>query len=182
MSFLDFVILKIHTYRVTNEFGFKSSNRRYHACPRMLLLFFFYRYLSGMLCKKKICASVENALALIKRTQCSVKELLIKKYLQNQTYESILRVLSKLNVKRNFVYQTVKRYIETGNSERRKYTTLKRSVTTRVVVKKIRERIRQKCDILARKSAEDLKLNRETVRLVLKNDLQLSANKKNKNS
>jgi hypothetical protein len=90
------------------------------------------------------------------------------------------RDLSKFNVRRNFVYQTVKRYIETGSSGRPKYTT--RSVTTRVVVKKIRERIRRKCDISARKLAAVLKLNRGTVRLVLKNDLHLSAYKKKKNS
>jgi hypothetical protein len=80
----------------------------------------------------------------------------------------IFRDLSKFNVNRNFIYQTVKRYIETRSSGRRKYTTRKRSVTTRVVVKKIRELIRRKCDISARKLAADSKLNRETVRLVLK--------------
>jgi transposase len=108
----------------------------------------------------------------------SVKELIIKKYLQNQTCGGIFRDLSKFNVKRNFVYQTVKRNIETGSSQRRKHTTQKRSVTTRLVVKKIRERIRRKCDISVRKLAADLKLNLETVRLVLKNCLQLSAYKK----
>jgi hypothetical protein len=108
----------------------------------------------------------------------SVKELILKIYLQNQTCGSISGDLSKFNVKRNFVYLTVKRYIETGSSGRRKYETRKRSVTTRVVVKKIRERIKRKCDISAKKLAADLELNRETVRLVLKNDLQLSAYKK----
>jgi transposase len=108
----------------------------------------------------------------------SVEELIIKKYLQNQTCGSIFRDLTKFNVKRNFVYQLVKRSIETGSSRRRKYTTRKRSVTTRVVVKKISEQIRRKCDISARKLAADLKVNRDTVRLVLKNDLQLSAYKK----
>jgi hypothetical protein len=91
----------------------------------------------------------------------SAKEL-IKKYLQNQTCGSIFGDLSKFNVKQNFVYQTVKRYIKTGKSWRRKYTTRQRSVTTRLVVKKIREVIMQKCDISTRKLAADLKLNRET--------------------
>jgi hypothetical protein len=109
-----------------------------------------------------------------------VKKLIIKKYLQNQTSGSIFRDLSKFNVKRNFIYQTVKCYIETGCSGRRKYTTRKRSISTRLVVKKISEQIRRKCDISARKFAADLKLNRETVRLVLKNGLQLSAYKKKK--
>jgi hypothetical protein len=98
--------------------------------------------------------------------------------LQNQTCGSIFGDLSKFYVKQNFVSQTVKRYIETGSSGKRKNTTRKRAVTTQLVVKKIRERIRRKCDISARKLAADLKLNRETVRLVLKNDLQLSTYKK----
>jgi hypothetical protein len=94
----------------------------------------------------------------------SVKELIIKKYLQNQT---------KFNVKQNFVYQTVKRYIEIERTIRRKYNTRKRSVTGRVVVNNIRERIRRKCDISAKKLAADLKLNRETARMVLKKILQI---------
>jgi hypothetical protein len=87
----------------------------------------------------------------------SMKELIIKKYLQNQTCGSIFGDLRKLYVKQNFVNQTVKRYIETGCSGERKYTTQKRSVTGRVVVKKVRERI---SDISARKLVADLKLNR----------------------
>jgi hypothetical protein len=109
-----------------------------------------------------------------------VKKLIIKKYLQNLTYGSIYRDLSKFYVKRDFVNQTIKRYIETGSCGRRKYTTRKRFVTGRVVVKKIRERIGRKCDISARKLAADLKLNRETVRFVLKYDLQLSVYEKKK--
>jgi hypothetical protein len=97
----------------------------------------------------------------------SLRELIIKKYLQNQTCGSIFRDLSKLNVKRNFVYQTFKRYIENGTVR-----------DHRVVIKKIRERIRRKCNISARKLAVDLKFNSETVRFLLKNDLQLSAYKK----
>jgi hypothetical protein len=102
------------------------------------------------------------------------------KYLQNQACGSISRDLSQFYVKRNFVYQTVKCYIETGSSGRREYTTRKQFVTNRVVVKKIRERNMQKCDISTRKLAADLKLNSKTVRLVLQNDLQLSAYKKKK--
>jgi hypothetical protein len=103
----------------------------------------------------------------------SVKELIIQKYLQHQTSGSIFRDLSKFNLKRSFVYQTVKRYIETETSGRRKYTTRKRSVTTQLVG------IRRKCHISARNFTADLKLNRETVRLVL-NVRQLSAYKKKK--
>jgi hypothetical protein len=93
----------------------------------------------------------------------SAKEVILKKYLQNQTCGSIFRDVSKLNVKLNFVYQTINRYIDTGSSGRSKFTIQERSITIRrPVVKKIRERIRQKCDISARKLAADLKLNRES--------------------
>jgi transposase len=142
-------------------------------------VFFLDRYLSGILCKKKDWRySFKCTRTAQTHTMTSVKELVINKYLQNQTCGSIFRDLSKFNVQQNFVYQTVKRYIENGSSGKRKYTTRKRSVTTQLVVKKIRERIRRKCYISARKLAANLKLNRETVRLVLKNYLQLSAYKK----
>jgi transposase len=135
-------------------------------------IFFFGAHLCGRLCKKrKERLNAHNDLR---------KRVIIKKYFQNQNYESIISDLSKFNVKQNFANQTVKRYIETGSSGRRKYSTRKRSVTGRVVVKTIRERITRKCDISARKLAAGLKLNRETVRLVLKNDLQLSTYKKTK--
>jgi hypothetical protein len=146
----------------------------------IFIIFFIFlsRYLSDILCKKRLHYSLKCARTAQTHTMTSVKELILKKYHQYQTCGSIFRDLSKFSVKRNFVYQTVKRYIKTGSSGRRKYTTRKRSITTRVVVKKIRELIRRKCDISAGKFAAALKLNRKIVRLELKNDLQLSAYKK----
>jgi hypothetical protein len=104
-----------------------------------------------------------------------MKELMNKKILKNQTraHGSIFRELHHLNVTRDFVYQTVKRYIE-----KRKYPTRKRIVSTSAAIKTIRERIRRKCDRFARNIAKTLKVNREIVELVLKYILGVLAYKK----
>jgi transposase len=80
----------------------------------------------------------------------------------------IFRELHHLNVTRDFVYQTVKRYMKTGCIEKRKYPTQKRTVSTSAAIKTIRARIRRKCDRFARSIATTLKVNREIVELVLK--------------
>jgi hypothetical protein len=77
---------------------------------------FFYGYLSGILCKKDLRYSLKCARTVKMLTMTSVKELIIKKYLQNQTYGSIFGDLSKFNKKQNDVIQTVKSYIETRTS------------------------------------------------------------------
>jgi hypothetical protein len=86
--------------------------------------------------KKYSHFSFKCALSKQTRRMPSIKEFIVKK----KNYSSELQYF---NVTRDFVYQTMKYYKETGCIEKCKYQTQKGQVFTPAVIKTTRERIRR---------------------------------------
>lgn len=77
------------------------------------------------------------------------------------------------NIPLRTVYNIIKRFRETGGTRDRPRSGRPRSVRTRKLKEAIRQRIKRKPGSSARKIAKTMGVNRESVRKVLKDDLQL---------
>lgn len=109
-----------------------------------------------------------------------LRSVIVKKFQNGAKCGAIFRDLKHLGVKRGFVYYTIKRFVDTGSIENRPKPGRKRCVRTPRVIKVVRERIRRGCDRSARKMAAELNISRESVRRILRKDLDMKAFKKRK--
>lgn len=110
----------------------------------------------------------------------SDREIIIKKFISGMSAGAIFRELKHHGICRSYVYRTINRYNETGSNENRPKCGRKRTIRTDGTIKIVRERIRRNCDRSARKMAAELKINRESLRKILKEDLNMIAFKKKK--
>lgn len=109
-----------------------------------------------------------------------VQSIILKKHLNGDRPCAIFKALKHLNINRDFVYKTIKRYNETGTIDYKKRTGRKRTVRTAALLKVVRERVRRDSRRSIRKLAKDLKQNRGTIYNILKSDLHCRAYKKRK--
>lgn len=101
--------------------------------------------------------------------------------LQDLARCDIYREAKMLNVSRQYVFNTLKRWQETGDFENRRRKPRERTVRTSSVIKVVRERIRRNPVRSTRKLSLETGINRNSIRSILKHDLGLKALKKRKN-
>jgi inhibitor of nuclear factor kappa-B kinase subunit alpha len=92
----------------------------------------------------------------------------------------IIKLLKNIGVKKQFVYDTIKRYQDTGSTEDRPRTGRPRSAKTPKMIRKLKARIRRNPFRKQKKLALQLKTSRQSVRRALKVDLGLKALKRTK--
>lgn len=108
------------------------------------------------------------------------KELILELHLKNFRNCEILRKLKKLNVNRRLIERTIASYRKTGSIKNIKRLGRSRTVRTKKLIKKVRERIRRNQHQTVRKLAVDLKVSKSLVHNVIKKDLGMKAYKKKK--
>lgn len=109
-----------------------------------------------------------------------VRETIINKFLNGETAGGIFKCLKHVGVKRDFIYRTIKRYKETSSLKDRKRSGRPRSIRTKNVIHRVRERIRRNPERSIRKLAADLQISNGSAHNILKMDLGLTAYKKRK--
>ena len=82
--------------------------------------------------------------------------------------------------RRAFIYRTIKRYNETGDTNDKPRSGHPCSVRTAALKKRVRERIRRNPRVYMRKMAKELKVARRTVQKVVKCDLRMRCFKRKK--
>ena len=82
--------------------------------------------------------------------------------------------------RRAFIYRTIKRYNETGDTNDKPRSGRPCSVRTAALKKRVRERIRRNPRVSMRKMANELKVARRTVQKVVKRDLRMRCLKERK--
>lgn len=107
-----------------------------------------------------------------------LRAAVIAEYVKGYKPGHIFKHLKPLGINRKFVYRTINRYLETGGTEDKARSGRPRSVRTPRLKKIIRDRIRRNPAQSARKLARNLKMNRESIRLLLRKDLKLTPYKK----
>jgi transposase len=106
---------------------------------------------------------------------------IVKAYFESgKSRGDIFKEVKFLGIKRDFVYRTVKRLTETGSVDDKPRTGRPRTVRTKRLVKVVRERIRRNCQLSGREIAKGLKVNRESIRQVIKDDLHFKPYRKRK--
>lgn len=81
--------------------------------------------------------------------------------------------LKNLNVSRKFIYRTIKRYEETGTTNKRSNGGPKKTATSPAMIRRVRARIRRNPRRSAKKMAKDLDISDRSLRRILKNDLRV---------
>lgn len=110
----------------------------------------------------------------------NIKDIIIKKYLSGVKIGAIFREIKHLGTSRSFVYRAVTTWKKLQAGIKLKKRGRKCTVATQENIKLIRERVRRNCERSARQTAKDLEINRETVRLILHNNLNMKPYKKRK--
>lgn len=105
---------------------------------------------------------------------------ILQRFQNGMSRGNIFKSLKNDGVTRVMVYRTVSRFLETGTINDRPRKGRPRTARTPKAIKVIRERVRRNCNLSARKTAKDLKINRESVREIFRKDLKLIPFKKQK--
>lgn len=106
--------------------------------------------------------------------------IILQRFQNGMSRGDIFRSLKNDGVTRVMIYRTVTRFLETGTINDRPRKGRARTTRTPRVIKVVRERLRRNCAISARKTATDLKINRESAREIFRKDLKLFPFKKQK--
>lgn len=78
------------------------------------------------------------------------------------------------------MYRTIKRYNETGNVKDRPRSGRPKTATTKEIVNKVRDRIKQNPRLSATQLAKDMNVSQESMQRILKNNLGLKSHKQQK--
>lgn len=93
-------------------------------------------------------------------------------HLSGKRQKDIVSELQHLNIQRNFVYRTIKRYNETGSTNKRNNSGPKRTARTTAMISKLKKRLQRNTRRSARKLAKDLNVSDWSIWSILKNDLR----------
>ena len=108
--------------------------------------------------------------------RCSV----IKLFQSGHNQSDILKILKMPLSRRMFVYRTIKRFKETGNTGDRFRSGRQISVVTKKVTKAVREQIRRNLRRSVRKMASVMKISRRSLQRVVRNELGMRSFKRKK--
>lgn len=106
------------------------------------------------------------------------RDAIISLYQNGRSNSEIVRLLKKSNVNKMLVSRTVKRFIETGTTEKRKSSGRPRSRRTPAMLTALKARIRRNPRRSQSKLALQMKVSRKTIQRALKIDLKLKALKR----
>lgn len=85
----------------------------------------------------------------------------------------IFRLLQNNGYNRNFIKRTIQRFLETNSTEDRHRSGRPKSVSTTANIKRVRSRLRRNPKQSLRKMAQTTKINRESLRRIVKSKLNL---------
>lgn len=106
------------------------------------------------------------------------RNLVVGLHLEGKTNIQIRRALPRLNLTRDFVYSTIKRYKETGSIKKRYGGGRTCTATGRENVERVRKRLAREPERSARQLAKDLNVSRPSVSVILKKKLKVKPFKK----
>lgn len=106
------------------------------------------------------------------------RELVVNLHLKKFRPCEILRRLKHIGVNERFIFRTIKRYNETGTYKIKQRHGPHPTVRTKVMVKRVRERIRRNPTQSGRAMAKDLNISHTSMQNILTHDLKLKAYKK----
>src|SRR5215469_11913072 len=106
------------------------------------------------------------------------REAIILHHQLGKTNAEIVRLLKNANVNKMLVSRTIKRFAETGSTEKRRSSGRPRSKRTPAMVKALRSRIRRNPRWRQQKLALQMAVSRKTIQRALKIDLGLKALKR----
>lgn len=96
-----------------------------------------------------------------------LRAIVISLHKLGKTPGNIFREMAKFEVSRNFVYRTIKRYEDTGSTDKRYNGGCRKSATAEKNVSLLKYRIMKDPDRSARKLAADMKISDRSVRRML---------------
>ncbi|KAI6648699.1 MhmaT1 transposase [Oopsacas minuta] len=110
----------------------------------------------------------------------SERSAIIELHMAGKSPSEILKLLNNAKGRRAFIYRTINRYKETGDTVDKPRSGRPYSVTTSALKKVVRERIRRNPHRSMRKMALELNISRRAIQKVVKRDLGMRSFKRKK--
>lgn len=92
-------------------------------------------------------------------------------YLAGKSQSAIVKALSHIKVNKMFVFRTIKRYKETGSTDKRHRGGKKKTATSREMVQKVKAQIEKNPSLSASQMANELQISVSSMIRILKNEL-----------